>query len=464
MKRIRICLLALISFMPCAWADGTSPDYSATLSAILTQLENISSFNDEALNAIYDDLEFLNSELFSRFVSLFLALESHFEEVTSIKDKITQYLVSFNILGQNVDAIAALLVDDLPTLNNNVYDIESLLGNVLSTIMVISDDTAQIQPLVTALQVALEDIKAAAQDIATGTSNLNQEETQQDILEILQSSLYGFSVQALGNKLDDLISHSQDANSSMESVKDILEDMRLYMARWDAHFFRFLYEGYYQSPLLRFYELSTSPNFQWGYNPVELNLGGTPVGNFFNWLVSALNNNLQASEILNNNVLYIAKILSTNSQEEAMNEFEQESQSVVEQSQQYYQELMSSVRYEPRTFSFADSHLSSVRSFVHGIGGNHNSYQTINNVAVDISSFEEFGTPSYFDFGYDLTGTEDYWEICRSFFAVLWVLLWCSVFFWVYRVFYRFYTWLYFSIAHQSTRSAPVGNIPLHWD
>ena len=446
MRIIRYLLLSLVcSFSLCAKAD-TNVNYTAQLAQIYSILNNMSQLQQEIytlqedIGLIIDDISHDVRDPYS--VNYWHGLG---DAILDMRRKTSD----IHDIVSSIEAYASYIID----IFNKTDSINSYLYNQLTAdLSAMQDSLASLDTFGDSLQDIVDAVNNAASyasDIAMHQDDLNQEETQLEILDALEDIRGRITVFP-----------EEDIHRLVSIGEDILEhltDGLLIMQKWE-NIFDFWDEFYYRqfngmgNFTIDYYRLLGSPDFTTGYDP-RLQTANYETGNFVQSLYALLRGHLNLLESINDGVLYLCKGFSTNGQAQAENDFQQQKDEVSAYLDSSYNQLRE-YTYRGISYNLHDTKLYDVSSFISSF--ETSSYEPVQVHAVDISGFEVFGNlPTYFEFKYDLTPIASYLELVRNVFTIFWVLFFVS--FWIFLVslFYRFYNFLYRLLCMVPGQSAP---------
>ena len=446
MRIIRYLLLSLVcSFSLCAKAD-TNVNYTAQLAQIYSILNNMSQLQQEIytlqedIGLIIDDISHDVRDPYS--VNYWHGLG---DAILDMRRKTSD----IHDIVSSIEAYASYIID----IFNKTDSINSYLYNQLTAdLSAMQDSLASLDTFGDSLQDIVDAVNNAASyasDIAMHQDDLNQEETQLEILDALEDIRGRITVfpeediHRLVSIGEDILEHLTDGLRIMQKWENIFDF-------WDEFYYRqFNGMGNFT---IDYYRLLGSPDFTTGYDP-RLQTANYETGNFVQSLYALLRGHLNLLESINDGVLYLCKGFSTNGQAQAENDFQQQKDEVSAYLDSSYNQLRE-YTYRGISYNLHDTKLYDVSSFISSF--ETSSYEPVQVHAVDISGFEVFGNlPTYFEFKYDLTPIASYLELVRNVFTIFWVLFFAS--FWIFLVslFYRFYNFLYRLLCMVPGQSAP---------
>lgn len=457
MKRIKVYLISFLIFIcvSSVRAETNTVDYTVQLTQIKSEITELRNLFFE-VGSIIDDI----------YSQITLRVPDHNywtsfgNTVVAIRDRINEFKPLLQNSLSDLDSILSYVTDFKTTLQ----DLKSISDATQASVMGIDLTLMNIAPYFSELSHMsdyLNQIEGQIQSVIN-KGELNREETQQAIMRILE----GVSDQADSIKEAlDIIQEDgglEEVTDAIGALKNEVTQIARTLQVWDTYFFRYLYDRTFPNPAFEFYHISGSPFFESGYLTYSQQIGPLSSFSFVDWLASALTAHIEGLNVINDNLLFIAKVLSTNGQEQAMAEFQEEANDTVNTIQSQYTELINSSSYTPKEFDLSKTHLNDVRSFFGGLSG-QNSYDSVKVHNLDFTSLEIFGLPTHIDYRYDISESSTFWEVCRAFFTCLWVFLFASVFFMVVRTFYHFYHICFNALAGNRSQGYEVSSIPLNW-
>lgn len=449
MRFIRYLFLSLVcSFSLCAKAD-TNVNYSAQLANIYSVLNTIAQ--DQV---VIQDYCLIIGEMVDTMQSAIQGGKLPDSVYwTNLGNAIIRIRDTINDIFSNTSSIESF-ASYIPDIFNKTESINSYLYNDLGIYLsAMQDSLASLDTFGDSLQDMIDAVNncaSIAAEISINQADLNQEQTQLDILDALED-IKGRITVFPEEDIHTLVGITQN-------IYNTLALMYAFMNKWDSMFDNWSTDYFSQfgahmgSTMLSYFKLNDAPDFPNGYRTTPVNVETTG-SDFVTSLHSMLEAHLNVLVDINNAVLFIAKALSTNGQAQVENDFENQKDEVAASLGRDYQQLRE-YTYRGITYNLRDTKLYDVSTFISSFESSQ--YDAVKVHTVGIEGFEVFGNlPTYFEFKYDLTPIATYLELVRNVFTVFWVLFFASFWIFLVSIFYRFYHFLYRLLCMVPGQSAP---------
>ena len=447
MRRLSVILLSLFLAFPFRVKADT--DYNSILNDIFMYVYDTADASWSVFDRLYDIQQILSSSLSSGHIPTATEWATLQTALNTIRDKI-------NDIDSYVSSIESFS-SYLPDIFNKTDSITYYLYNELSTYLsTMQDSLSSIDSFGDSLQDivdAVNDCAAQAGQIALNQAGLNQEETQQDILDALED-IRGRMTVFPEEDIHTLVSLTENIYNSIALIYSLMNKWDSVFDDWSLNYFS-MFGAHLGSTVRTYFHMTGAPDFINGYTTAQVDMRPISEGSdFVSSLFSMLTAHLDVLLDINNAVLFIAKNFSTNGQQQVENEFQDQKYEIASSLDHDYQQLRS-YTYNPASFNFQDAKLHSISEFLSAWESPN--YDAVRVYNVDISDFSNINPalPTYFEFKYDLSSISNYLELCRTVFTIFWVLFFASFWLFLVHLFYRFYNFLYLLLCMIPGQAAP---------
>lgn len=464
--RIRKFLLVLVASLS-VLAARAETDYTSQLNSIIsyinssiTELQTIQANIDSVCEYIDD----LNTSMDNDLTLIHQQLPSivYFNDMHSRVSEIKNFLASCLTDLDNINANIAQMSGDLINVYNETSNIDIYVGEIYSAVYEMSTKLDYLGNLAGNLSDIKDMVNTAIND-----GELNKEDTQQMILTVITQMTD--TADSIKEALDIITEDDVEdqINSAIASLREELQRIYRLLHEWDLGFFKYLYDIGYPQYVLDFFRIRDAPDFSTGYLTYAEQIGTTSPYSFVMWLAQALTTHIQGLQVINDNLLFVARTVSSTNTQEFVEQFQEEGQQYVESVQSEFDKLSSITYTDGVSFDPSQMRHDQINSIFDRFKSN-GQYSPVRDYQMNWSAITDGFTASdgnsmftVFNFRYDLTAASSFIEYARAFFTVLWTLMFASVFLWICFLFRRFYNWLFQSIAGNIPGGSSIPSMPI---